>query len=741
DRLRCTAKETRAFFDEAMDIQLPDETIQQVTDRTEGWLVGLQLLGLSLPERADPLSLLKEVRGDQRYILDYLTEEVLRRQPQEVQTFLLCTSILEQLNASLCDAVMEQHGSQQMLQRLEQTNLFVVSLDSKRVWYRYHALFAEALRYQLEQTYGDLVLTLHHRASLWYAKHDRTTQAILHAFCAKEWYWAADLIERKSLQLMTLMWGASHRAMVILQEWIKQLPAEVMYSRSRLCLACCQLLWAVAPQTTLEAWLDAAEAALTASLMTQTHEDASSTMLTPQARQDLENRLGEVITFRAVVRGHQEDSLAVFPLCQQALALLSADNIGARTFVSWAQIRAFYASEANDAVAAIKSGLQASTLAQATGETALAIGIMSATALHMIGTGQLHEMYQLTQQTIQLGIQPGKPMLPDVSLPIALQAEVLREWNQLDAALELAEEAISLSPQAATIVSIIYSVYGYIVLMRIALSRGELHKACSALQEFERIKMKMNRPLSLHVHSFFTTVDQVRLWLACGELDHATRWAEELDRGERHGTAFAHEREEVACMRVLLAKNQPALALERMGPVLQRATTGKRWGHVIEIRLLQALAHQTCQQEMQALDNLSDAVQLAEPEGFIRSFVDEGASIEALLYRLRKRERKHGPTPYLDTLLVAFQQESKVHVSAGERTKAQPLPEPLSEREREVLELLARGASNQEIAQELVIAYDTVKRHVSHIFSKLGVQNRVQAVKQAGELDLLGEED
>ena len=143
--------------------------------------------------------MLEEVSGDQRYILDYLTEEVLRRQPQDVQTFLLSTCILERLNASLCDAVMEQTGSQQMLQRLEQANLFVVSLDSKRQWYRYHALFAEALRYQLKQTQADLVLILHHRASLWYAQHDQTTQAILHAFRARQWQWAADLIERKSL--------------------------------------------------------------------------------------------------------------------------------------------------------------------------------------------------------------------------------------------------------------------------------------------------------------------------------------------------------------------------------------------------------------------------------------------------------------------------------------------------------------------------------------------------------------
>ncbi|HEX3643902.1 MAG TPA: AAA family ATPase, partial [Ktedonobacteraceae bacterium] len=191
DQLRCTAEETRDFFQEVIGIQFPDQTIQEVAARTEGWLVGLQLLRLSLPEHADPLKLLEEATGNQRYILDYLIEEVLRRQPQEVQTFLLCTSILERLTASLCDAVMQQHGSQQMLHQLEQANLFVVSLDSKRQWYRYHALFAQALCYQLEQTQPDLLPSLHHRASLWYAQHDQPTQAILHALHAKEWPWVA----------------------------------------------------------------------------------------------------------------------------------------------------------------------------------------------------------------------------------------------------------------------------------------------------------------------------------------------------------------------------------------------------------------------------------------------------------------------------------------------------------------------------------------------------------------------
>ena len=215
DQLRCTLEETKAFFKEVMSLQLPDEVIQDVRDRTEGWLVGLQLLGLSLPERADPLTLLEQVSGDQRYILDYLTQEVLQRQPQEVQTFLLYTSILDQLSASLCDTVMNQTGSQQMLLRLEQTNLFIVSLDDKRQWYRYHALFAEALRYRLERTHADLIPSLYYRASLWYAECNQTTQAVLHAFHAKEWDWAAELIERHPL--LSLTWGASKHEFAMFQ--------------------------------------------------------------------------------------------------------------------------------------------------------------------------------------------------------------------------------------------------------------------------------------------------------------------------------------------------------------------------------------------------------------------------------------------------------------------------------------------------------------------------------------------
>ncbi|HTD19833.1 MAG TPA: hypothetical protein VK667_09920, partial [Ktedonobacteraceae bacterium] len=453
DQLRCTIEETRAFFHEVMSIQLSDETIREVTARTEGWMVGLQLLRLSLPQRADPVTLLKETSGDQRYILDYLTEVVLRQQPPEVQTFLLSTSILERLTAPLCDAVMQQTGSQHLLQRLEQANVFVVSLDRRRQWYRYHALFAEALRYRLEQTQPDLMLVLHHRASLWYAEHGQTTQAILHALHAKEWDLVADLIERMRSQLWGLAWGVSLHKLTVLHQWLKQLPPEIVGSRPLLCLACTEMLWTVAPFSIQQAWLNAAEATLTASLTTQMHEDASS-ILASETQLEQRNLLGSVIGFRAVLQSYREHGETALPLCQQALSLISADHFEDLIQVAVAQVWAYYYSVANNASAAVESGLQAVALAQATGQPTLVIAKMGIAALVLLGMGRLNETQQLTQQAMLLGKLPGERELPNVSFPAYYQAEVLRERNQLDAALSLMEEAISLGERLKSFVSL-----------------------------------------------------------------------------------------------------------------------------------------------------------------------------------------------------------------------------------------------------------------------------------------------
>ncbi len=743
DQLRCTVEETGAFFHQMMGIQLPNETLQHITRQTEGWLVGLQLLGLSLPEHVDPLTLLGEVRGDQRYVLDYLTQEVLQRQPQDIQRFLLSTCILERLTASLCDAVLEQDGSQQMLERLERANLFLTSLDNKRQWYRYHALFAQALHSQLEQTQGDLLPILHARASRWYAQHHQTTAAILHAFKAREWQWAADLIEQAHLPLVSFTWGIGRHALVQLWQWLEQLPPDILACRPHLCLSCTHLLWPITPHALLYNWLDMAEMALMASLKTLMPAEVSQASLTPQARQEQMDLLGKIFTLRAHLCSYTEDGQAAIALCDQALALLFAEDEAFRAIVAITKSITYYNSSANNVMASIECGYQAILFTHKARQPAVTINMIAATVIHLMGAGCLHEAERLTQQALLQETHFGSQRLAEMGWAAILRAEILREWNELASAHSLATEAISLCEQAISLPSLIFLYWGYAVLVRVCLSCGDLDAACSFLQQAEQIGRSMNQQIYLQIHSYFTIIDQVRFWLACGDLDQATRWAQELDVTEQHLTPFARERQEVARARILLAKNQPTAALQRLGPVLQRATTGQRWGHVIEIRLLQALAHQRLREESQALAALSEAVRLGEPEGYLRSFVEEGEAMAELLCKLREKQRKVGSTPYLDRVLAAF---SKQHLPLAtqpkrmaKQTQSQPLLEPLSEREQQVLELLAQGASNQEIAQELVIVVDTVKRHVSHIFAKLEVQNRMQAVRQARKLGLLDE--
>ncbi len=450
-------------------------------------------------------------------------------------------------------------------------------------------------------------------------------------------------------------------------------------------------------------------------------------------------------TGHALLWSYQQKGRAALTLCQQARSLLSAEKYNIHAIISIIKTEAYSASE-NDAEVAIHMGVQAIRLAHKAGQDAFVLPLMATTVRCMIDAGRLHEAEQLIKQGMQLGTKPRGVLLPQVGWLALFQAELLRQWNQLDAAQAVIEEAIELCKHVESIATLNYLFYVYAIQVRIFLSRTEMDAARSALQQLEQVSVRLNQPCSSYYHALFTTVDQVRLWLVCGEVDQATHWVKELDIREQYSnsTPFGHEREEVARVRVLLATAQPDGALQRLVPVLQRATVGQRWGHVIEMRLLQALAYQMSHQETQALAALSEAVRLAEPEGYIRSFVDEGLPMEALLSGLREQQRQAGPTPYLDKLLAAFPQQSKVPERqpkrAGERTKTQSLLDPLSERELEVLQLLAHGASNQEIAQELVIALHTVKRHVSHIFAKLSVTNRVQAVRQARELGLLDEE-
>ena len=295
DQLRCTREEVLAFFTRTMGIALTSEECKQVQSHTEGWITGLQLIALSMRGCTDPATLLHKLHGSQRYILDYLTDEVLRQQSTDLQAFLLRTSILERLCAPLCDRVMGHSGSQNLLEQLDQANLFIVSLDERHQWYRYHALFSEALRCRLEHMEGEAVSTLHLRASEWYAEQGNLHEAIRYAVSARDWQRAADLIE----PVHAIIWSSSEHAK--LRRWLEQLPVEVVRSRPRLCLVYARILFLVAPYTAIDSWLYHAERAARAMLSAQTNGTAETAALLPSERQEWDNLLGEIFSYRAAI--------------------------------------------------------------------------------------------------------------------------------------------------------------------------------------------------------------------------------------------------------------------------------------------------------------------------------------------------------------------------------------------------------------------------------------------------------
>ncbi len=737
DDLRCTPEEVVSFLKQRASIPLSEDVVERVASRTEGWLVGLQLVALSLQGRGASGDLLGKVSGSQRFIFDYLIEEVFGRQSAAVQMFLLSTSVLTQLSAPLCDAVLEQNGSQQILEQLERANLFLVSLDGQRQWYRYHALFAEALRHRLEHTQPLMVPGLHSRAGRWYARAGRLHEALSHAITAQEWSWAADLLE----QVYPRIWGNSDHAR--LRRWLEQLPASVVRSRPRLCLASAKTVFMVSSYPTMRRWLDDAEIPLRGTSLVSTDETSEAGVSLPSTQDERENLLGEIAAQRAIMTGYylgQRDATLAF--CQQALAHLSQENLEARAEVAYAASLAHHSS--GDIVAAIQSTKEAAMLAQAAGDTASTIIYLGRTAYGLLLHGKLHEAVQFAQQATLLGTTPaGLPhaMLSRVSI---YHADALREWNRLDEALELALQGVRLSEQTETLVALFF---GYTILMRIYMTRGEVDAARLAFQQAEALQVSH----SLYRRDAYLIVHWMQFWLATGEQERARNWLREIEQPGSGDSAvhapLAHEREEVARARMLLAQQMPAEALALLGPLLGRAEQQERWSHVIEMKVLQSLAHSMHNEEQVALTVLSQAVHLAEPEGYMRIFVDEGPALATLLSRLRDQQRIQGPTPYLDALLAAFSSERVMHHShppgsilPGGRLLEQALIDPLSERELDVLQLIAQGDSNQEIADRLVIAVVTVKRHVTHIFEKLGVNNRVQAVARARTLGLLSDE-
>jgi LuxR family transcriptional regulator, maltose regulon positive regulatory protein len=725
--LRFAPEEAAVLLRATVGPELPEAAAAALGDRTEGWAAGLQLAALSLRGHGDVGDFVERFSGSHRYVLDYLTQEVLDRQPEPLRSFLLETSILERLSGPLCAAVTGRADSQQLLEQAEQANLFLHPLDEVRGWWRYHQLFADLLRARLHQQQPERMPALHRAAAAWHEAHDLADQAIGHALAAGEATWAARLIERQ-LDAHILRWEG-----VTLQRWFAALPAELVSSRPRLLLAQARLALISGDLEAIEGPLAAAERSL-ADAAAEPYEPsvgrAASTMANLPAAIALQ-RAG-----LAHLRGDAEQTMAS---ARRALAELGEGEWMLESLIRWQQcVAGWLRGELVEAEAALASGIAGWRAASHRAPAAAALGYHGL-GLVQRDRGRLEAALATYREALAVAAEPDGPAPQLAGVAQVGMAGVLYERDELDAALEHASEGIALCRQLAYTPPL---ASGLVTLAWIRQAQGDQAGALDALGEAERIQ------LSPMVVGLINPVpaQRARLALAQGDVDAAVGWARARGLGATDEPSYPHEGEYLVLARVLLATRAPERALGLLERLHARAAAQGRTGSVIEIRALQALARSAAGDQPGALAALAEALTLAAPEGYLRVFVDEGAPMAALLRQLlagRRQERPAAvdavPRDYLVRLVDAFEQAGlpvRLPVRSGGVVVA-GLVEPLSPRELEVLRLLAAGAPNRAIAKQLVVTLDTVKRHVSNLFTKLEVANRTEAVARARELGLL----
>ena len=713
--LRFTSSEAAAFLNRMMGLNLLPEDIAALETRTEGWIAGLQLAAISMQGHKDAASFIKSFTGSHRFVLDYLIEEVLEQQSEETQAFLLQTSVLDRLTGSLCDALSLQDKGQEILEMLEQTNLFIVPLDSERRWYRYHHLFGELLRERLLQSQPEQLPILYHRASEWYEQNGFIDEAIEYALRSKDFGRSTDLIEAQA----DVIWERGEDTKLL--RWLDGLPSEVLFSKPHLCIFHAWSLFATGQQDIAARCLQAADLALDPS-----NEDVSEKAVTDQGQLSSSDRMklrGRVATTRAFLAFYQGDVPGIIQHAQQALEYLPEDDL------SWRGTAFNVLGDAHefkgDMTATYQARIDALAVNQAAGNSFQIMIANLKLAINLRRQGQLKRVLEICEQQMQFGIESGLSQSVVVGWLLGIWGEVLAEINDLDGAIHKVRKSVALTERGGDLAMLAWS---YQCLTRVLFSMGDFVGAEEIVRKMENTASKYDVPAWM---VNLMAVWQVRIWLAQNKLASASLWVKERGLDPDGEIAYLHEVEYKVLARTLLAKGKLDEASSLLQRLLAFAKTGERTFRVIELMLLQALVYQAQGDLAQALAVLEQALILAEPGGFIRTIVDEGLLIERLLKRMKVEDERL--KEYIKKLLAAFASPSS--------PSPQPLIEPLSERELEVLQLIAEGLSNQEIASRLYLSLNTIKVHTRNIYGKLGTNNRTKAAAIARELEILSSDD
>jgi LuxR family maltose regulon positive regulatory protein len=719
--LRFTPAEAAEFLTRVMGLTLSTEDIAALEGRTEGWIAGLQLAALSMQGSQDAHGFVQAFAGDHRYIVDYLVEEVLQRQPEPVRDFLLQTAILDRLTGPLCDAVTGQPGGKARLESLQRGNFFVVPLDDTRHWYRYHHLFADVLQMHLMTERPDQAPVLHRRASEWYEQQGAAADAIRHALAGQDFERAAGLIElatpvmRKTRQDATLL------------GWMKALPDETFHARPLLHVEYVGGLLSNGELEGLEDRLRDAERWLDGPADARATPEASTAKMVVMDEEEFRRLPGSIAMYRAahaLILGNVPDTVRhaqqVLDLTSEVDHLLRGAAAAILGLASW---------RIGDLEAAHRSYAEGMTHLQTAGNLSDAVEGAVTLADMRLAQGRPREAMRTYEQALQLATAQGTPAIAvrgtaDVHMGLS---DLHREFNDLELATQHLLKAKALGEHAGFAQN---RFRWPLAMAQIRGAEGDLDGALHLLDEAERLYSSAFSPNVRPIPAM-----KARMWIAQGRLAEAQAWARDTALSPDADLSYLREFEHITLARLLLARHrnnraddtllEASMLLERLA---QAAELGGRTGSVIEILILQALARQMQGDLPAALAPLERALTLAEPEGYVRLFVDEGPPMAALLEFAAKRGASSN---YSHQLLSALgKAEDKPLVK-------QALVEPLSERELGVLKLLRTEMGGPEIANTLMVSLNTLRTHTKNIFAKLGVNSRQAAVRRASELNLL----
>lgn len=713
--LRFTPAEATQFLNQVMALNLSVAEVTALATRTEGWIAGLQLAALSLQGNQDVPGFIRAFAGDHHYIVDYLVEEVLHHQPEPIRTFLLQTAILERLNGPLCDAVTGQSGGQSRLDALQRGNFFLIPLDERRHWYRYHHLFADVLRMHLKTEQPEQISILHQRASQWYEQNGALAEAIHHALVGADFEHVANLIERAIPEMR------QSRQETTLLGWFQALPEEIFPLRPVLSVH-------YAGTLLQNGYLDGVEPRLRNAERWLNAPPNSPERPIFVAEEDFRQLPGLVMLYHAGIAQTLGDAANTMKYARQLLELARVDDDMLRGAASALLGLAFWTN--GDLETAYQSFSEGMGYLQRIGFISDVIGGAVTLADIRMAQGRLREALNAYERGLHLATKAGAPPMRGAADMHVGMSKIDYERNDLDSAWQ----HLLKSKELGELNGLRKNPCRWCVaLAQLREAQGEWDEALALLDEAERL---YEADFSPNVRP--VSVLKIRLWLVQGRLAEAVAWVKERKLSAAEPLSYLREFEFITLARVLTAgyranpsDNAIDAALELLDRLLKAAEAGERMGSVIEILVLQALAHQARGDGPTALLSLERALKLAEPEGYVRIFLDEGANMRQLL----RAAAAGGIMPnYVARLLGHEQTHSE---SAPPTSSPSPLIEPLSHRELEILRLFQTELSGPEIADELVIALSTVRTHTKGIYTKLNVNSRRTAVKRAIELGLL----